>query len=154
MKLLVLHRIPYHKVAYHRGINHSLHEVTYIGTAEALSTIPLDLRCTKIERPGRKPAAEEILELVKATTKFDRVISLSEYELLDAAKVRESLGVPGPRLNDVELVRNKALMKNAIVGAGLRAPRFWTGEGQWTGAWSGRTVLKPIDGASSEGIKI
>ena len=44
MKLLVLHRVPYAKIDYHRGIDHTEHDVTYIGIDKALETIPRDLR--------------------------------------------------------------------------------------------------------------
>src|SRR5690348_3505694 len=106
MKLLVLHRIPYHKVSYHRGIDHTQHDVTYIGTAEALQNIPADLRCQRWVRPGKGNVADEVLvQLEKRRGRkhcFDRVISLSEYELLDAAQVREALGITGPKLAEVE----------------------------------------------------
>src|SRR5262245_8879028 len=122
MKILILHRIPYHKIQYERGIDHSLHDVVYVGTAAALDNIPKELRCTKIVRPGAQSASQEILKMAGngLINTPDLVISLSEYELLEAARVREALGVPGPSFDQVCLVRDKILMKEAVARAGIR----------------------------------
>lgn len=161
MKLLVLHRVPYAKIDYHRGIDHAAHDVTYIGTAKALANIPRELRCVRVERPGIDAVSSEVIGWARslagpAAQPFDRVISMSEYELLDAARVREALGVPGPHLDDVRKVRDKLLMKRLVVAAGLHAPQALPLEDvlQAVLPWSGKTVLKPIDGASSEDVVV
>jgi biotin carboxylase len=158
MKLLIIHRIPYHKIAYHRGLDHQAHEVTYIGTQAALANIPAELRCEKLERPGVKGVAEEVIDIMRHEPRPDRVISLSEYELLDAARVREALGVEGPTYAEVELVRDKMKMKAAVEAHGLRVPRFMGLQaclaGEERPSWRGRTVLKPVSGASSENISL
>ena len=156
MKILILHRIPYHKIDYGRGINHEEHDVTYFGRTEILDSIPPSLRCEKVLRPEGQDVYESAANLFDGN--FDFVISLSEYELIEAAKLRELWGVPGPTVSQTEQVRNKVLMK-ALVGAqGIRVPR--------NGAchllnyqldsqlWSGPTVLKPVDGASSENVVV
>ncbi|SKC86043.1 hypothetical protein SAMN05445504_4671 [Burkholderia sp. CF099] len=157
MKILVLHRIPYQKIDYHRGIDHKEHDVTYFGTKEALLTLPGGLRCSAIERPGTLSAFHEATRwLTENPQHFDRVISLSEYELLDAARLREWLGVPGAPVARVRLARDKILMKEAVSRAGLRVPRFLPltdflasrGHAPWERA----TVLKPHSGASSEDV--
>ncbi|HEV3156063.1 MAG TPA: hypothetical protein VGZ00_01830 [Candidatus Baltobacteraceae bacterium] len=159
MNILILHRIPYAKIDYHRGVAHDRHDVTYVGTASALATIPAHLRAQKIERPGLLSAADEILARPDIMRRqFDRVISLSEYELADAARLRERFGVPGPTFSDVERVRNKVVMKHAVAAAGLRVPRFVRLDDflrdPARAAWDGTTVLKPVDGASSEDLLI
>ena len=161
MNILILHRIPYHKIDYHRSIDHRQYRVFYLGTDEALQTIPAELPCERVSRPGKEPPAKEAVAALKAhgleATRFDRVISLSEYELLDAAAVREALGAPGPRYDEVLMVRHKVRMKDAIVRAGIRAPRHLLASAAIEGGaaaipWQGRTVLKPVDGASSENV--
>ena len=115
MNILVLHRIPYHKIDYHRGIDHDAHHVIYFGTREALGTIPAWLRHRPIERPGKAGTFEEARAwLQREPLRFDRVISLSEYELLDAAQLRESLDVEGAPVAQVMLVRDKVRMKHAV----------------------------------------
>lgn len=159
MKILILHRVPYFKIEYHRGIDHSRHEVTYFGTDQALATLPSDLPCGRVSRPGTHSAFEEARDwLAKTPRDFDRVISMSEYELLDAARLREHLTIPGAPVHQVALARDKPLMKEAVEEAGLRVPRFvplprfLEHAGQVP--WDGRTVLKPNRGASSEDVLV
>ncbi|MGW3465553.1 hypothetical protein ACWDE9_41050 [Streptomyces olivaceoviridis] len=59
MKILILHRVPYFKIEYHRGISHDRHDVTYFGTDQALATLPPHLRCERVSRPGLGSAFEE-----------------------------------------------------------------------------------------------
>ncbi len=160
MKLLILHRIPYYKIAYHRGINHHAHEVTYIGTKDSLADIPSDLLCEKVVRPGKKAVDLEVIDWINTSQqRFDRIISLSEYELLAAAKIRTEFGIQGASLTSVNKVRDKVLMKQCIQQHNLRVPQFHPLSTLMSNpflihTWSGKTVLKPIDGASSENIKI
>ncbi|MEU9705473.1 ATP-grasp domain-containing protein [Streptomyces sp. NPDC047981] len=159
MKILILHRVPYFKIEYHRGISHDRHDVTYFGTEAALATLPPELRCERVGRPGARPAFEEARDwLARAPRTFDRVISMSEYELLDAARLREHLGVPGAPVEQVALARDKVLMKRAVEEAGLRVPRFLPLprllQLDGRAPWDGRTVLKPHRGASSEDVLV
>jgi len=164
MDILILHRIPYHKIDYHRGIDHAEHRVTYFGVRNILDTLPAWLPHRQVERPGRQSVFEEAKAWLGAeAVRFDRIISLSEYELLDAARLRAWCGergdpVPGAPLAQVTLVRDKVQMKRAAAAAGLRVPRFETlpvflGQRGHEG-WSGRTVLKPHSGASSEDVVV
>ncbi|MCD4498882.1 ATP-grasp domain-containing protein [Chromobacterium vaccinii] len=158
MNILILHRIPYQKINYHLGIDHDRHNVTYIGTAKQLANLPEGLRCARLERPGLKDTASEVLAILSdLKLHFDRVISLSEYELLDAAKVREALGVPGASIDEVMAVRDKLIMKHRAAAAGLRVPQALPLAeflAQGGAPWPGRTVIKPVDGASSEDVQV
>ncbi len=169
MKILVLHKIDYAKIRYHAGIDHALHDVVYVGTADRLRTLPGTLRCTRLVREdlGHDRVVASVLAaldtLPGGPPRFDRVISLSEYELLEAAALRERLHVPGPTLAEARLVRDKVAMKAAVRAAGLDVPRFvplsqvMAAEGQLLAAalpWTGRTVLKPTHGAGSEDVVI
>ena len=158
MNILILHRIPYHKIDYQRGIDHSVHHVVYLGTQEALKTIPDDLPCVKIARLGKNSVYFEAQQcLAPLALSFDRIISLSEYELLDAARLRQLFNVPGPSVDAVLKVRDKLLMKECVGNAGLHVPRncslekLLNGNAKFDDA---KLVLKPIDGASSENVCI
>ncbi|MGL4884259.1 MAG: ATP-grasp domain-containing protein, partial [Waterburya sp.] len=156
MKILILHRIPYSKIDYHRGIDHNRHQVTYIGTETALQNIPDFLNCQRLVRPGVGKTAEEVIALIeKEQLKFDQILSLSEYELLDAAQIREYFGINGAKIAQVEKVRNKVIMKAAVLAAGIRVPEFLplTKLNQLP-KWEEQVVVKPIDGASSENVKV
>ncbi|NEB00234.1 ATP-grasp domain-containing protein [Streptomyces sp. SID13726] len=159
MKILVLHRVPYPKIEYHRGIDHDVHDVTYFGRRPALDTLPEGLRREEVERPGLRDPYDEAVQWLDGDPRtFDRIISMSEYELLDAARLRERLGVPGAPVARVLLARDKVLMKRAVDRAGLRVPRFLPltdflrADGR--APWSGATVLKPHRGASSEDVVV
>ncbi len=157
MNILVLHRIPYHKISYHRGMDHDRHNVYYLGTEQALATIPEDLPCIRWTRPGTQATyleAQTVIDQHRIT--FDLVISLSEYELLDAAKIREKYNVPGASVADVRKVRDKLIMKKCVADAGLTVPQNMSLEDflQQPELLTGAVVLKPIDGASSENVQI
>jgi hypothetical protein len=157
MDILILHRIPYDRIQYHRGIDHAAHRVTYIGKAEALANLPHDLPCTRVERAGIQSTYEEVCAwLAQQSLVFDRIVSMSEYELLDAARLRQRFNVPGASVEQVALVRNKVLMKGAVSRAGLRVPDFMPLQAflddHRSARWRGKTVLKPHSGASSVDI--
>lgn len=159
MNILILHRVPYQRIDYARGIDHNLHNVTYFGVRDILNTLPADLPCVKVERSGTASAFEEARIWLEAPPRqFDRIIALSEYELLDAARLREWFGVPGATVAEVALVRDKILMKRAVAQAGLRVPRFMPLQALLANPqcvpWKGTTVLKPHSGASSEDVRI
>ncbi|SAK72100.1 ATP-dependent carboxylate-amine ligase domain-containing protein [Caballeronia catudaia] len=159
MNILILHRIPYPKIDYHRGIDHERHEVTYFGVKGSLATLPGALRCKAVERPGIASAFEEARQWLSENPRhFDRIISLSEYELLDAANLRGWLAVAGATVDQVRLARDKILMKEAVSRAGIRVPRFlslpeFVASGGRV-SWSADTVLKPHSGASSEDVVV
>jgi hypothetical protein len=159
MDILILHRIPYDRIQYHRGIDHAAHRVTYIGKAEALANLPHDLPCTRVERAGIQSTYEEVCAwLAQQSLVFDRIVSMSEYELLDAARLRQRFNVPGASVEQVALVRNKVLMKGAVSRAGLRVPDFMPLQAflddHRSARWRGKTVLKPHSGASSVDISV
>jgi hypothetical protein len=162
MNILVIHRIPYQRIDYARGIDHTVHDVTYLGSRDLLATLPGSLHCARIERSGMGTLVEETLAWLESrptnAAHFERLIALSEYDLLDAAQLRERLGIPGARPVDVRPVRDKIAMKEAVERVGLRVPRYLPLakfiEGGVKPEWHGKTVLKPHSGASSEDVVV
>lgn len=154
MKILVLHRVPFPFIGYDRVIDHTLHEVVYIGTREALATLPDDLLCTRIERPAEDDLVTEVRERVGPG--FDRILSMSGKDNRAAGQLRADLDVHGAKPHDVQLTEDKLAMKDAVVAAGLRVPRYASAADvlnkRVTPAWHGRTILKPIDQAGSRGV--
>lgn len=157
MNILILHRIPYQKINYHRGIDHTRHQVYYLGTEKSLSTIPQDLPCIRWPRPGKLATyLEAIFAIDEYKIRFDLVISLSEYELLDAARIRETYKIPGASVADVTKVRDKLIMKKCVADAGLAVPKNMSLAAflEQPQLLSGTIVLKPVDGASSENVQV
>ncbi|MGW7612375.1 ATP-grasp domain-containing protein [Streptomyces sp. NPDC054766] len=157
MHILVMHRIPDSFVHFAETIDHTAHEVTYVSAPDRLATLPEGVPARRIERPGTGDTAAEVLAAVAGLPKPDLVVTLSEYDLLAAAEVREALGVAGPKVADVMPARDKLVMKAAVAAAGLRTPHCAPltkalAEDATALPWSGRTILKPLRGASSEGV--
>ncbi|BAG22121.1 MULTISPECIES: ATP-grasp domain-containing protein [Streptomyces] len=155
MKILVIHQVPYRKISYHRGIDHALHDVTYIGRPAALREVPGGLRCTLVPLGEDDDLVAGVTARVHPSDGYEKVLSLSEFGILEAVRVRRHLGLPGPSEARVELVRDKVRMKEALVGSGIRHPRFVSAPPACGPLpWSGKTVLKPRSGASSEGVVV
>ncbi|HEX6345820.1 hypothetical protein [Umezawaea sp.] len=156
MRILVLHRIPDSVIRYAEGLDHDVHDVTYLGAPDRVDTMPAGVRARRLSRPGTGPEDGEVLAALAGEPAPDVVVALSEYDLLTAARVREALGVAGPTVDDVLPYRDKVAMKAAVAAHGLRTPRF-LGVSSALAApgdvpWSGPTVLKPLSGVSSEGV--
>jgi len=158
MRILILHRVPDSFVRYAANIDHSRHEVTYVSAPDRVVTLPpADVPGSRITRPGAGDTATEVLEVIAGLPAPEVVVALSEYDLLAAGRLRDVLGVPGPSEREVLPTRDKVVMKSVVTAAGLRAPRFLPlpealRDGSSAVPWTGRTVLKPLAGASSEGV--
>jgi biotin carboxylase len=89
--------------------------------------------------------------------------TFDERNMLLAADLREEFGLPGLRRDDVLPFRDKCLMKERLVAAGLRVPRF----GRYDTALAADRaayfraitdevglpfILKPVDGNSADGV--
>ncbi|HUP60964.1 MAG TPA: hypothetical protein VNA69_11145 [Thermoanaerobaculia bacterium] len=86
---------------------------------------------------------------------FDRVESLWEPAVLLAARLREALGAPGMRHEQVLCFRDKDKMKQAAADAGLRTPRHQRAQSAKDVPAAAEKVgfpicLKPVAGAGSE----
>lgn len=159
MRILILHRVPDSFVRYSANIDHERHDVTYVSAPDRVVTLPPeDVPGRRITRPGTGDTAEEVLEAVAGLPTPEVVVSLSEYDLLAAGRLRDVFGVPGPTEAEVLPTRDKVVMKSVVTAAGLRAPRFLPlpdalRDGADAVPWSGKTVLKPLAGASAEGVE-
>ncbi len=84
----------------------------------------------------------------------DRIECLWEVGVELAAALREALGVPGQRAVDARAFRDKALMKERLVQAGLRVPRYARVDGASAIRAAAERIgfpliVKPIDGAGT-----
>ncbi|WP_375754318.1 acetyl-CoA carboxylase biotin carboxylase subunit family protein [Corallococcus exercitus] len=161
MKILVMHTVPYRKMEYHRALDHDAHDITYIGAPHRMADLPPGLPATRIVIPGIESRSTEICREVSPEDGYEWVMALSEFDLHEAGRVRAHLNVPGPRYEELLKYKDKVLMKTLVRGAGVRAPDFVDLRGMDRGrlaslrdslAWQGRTILKPILGASSVGV--
>lgn len=159
MNILILHSARFDALAYDHAIDHEHHTVVYIGLKEKLEQIPPGLRCTKIERAGSGSLYDEVeAAVVRLAVTFDFLISVTEYDMMDAARLRQRFDIPGPWPAQAEKVRNKLVMKRCVADAGARVPMFETLERWLDGdglavAPESAVILKPIDGASSVNVR-
>ena len=89
-----------------------------------------------------------------APRSFDRVICLWEPGVILAARLRETLGVPGMGVAQAIKFRDKDVMKQAVMEAGLRVPHFRRASTEMevreaAEAIGFPVIIKPIDGAGS-----
>lgn len=162
MRILIVHQVPFRKVHYDRVIDHAEHEVVYLGRDGALTNLPADLRCQRISLGGYtgRPEHDDTFtdHVSMACTgigRVDGVVSLSEFGLLAGALTRRHFGLPAADDEQVMLVRDKVAMKQRLARAGVRVPRFGTlGADPVELGWRGPTVVKPRDGASSNGVSV
>jgi biotin carboxylase len=84
----------------------------------------------------------------------DRVLANWEVLVMTAARLRERFGVPGMTVDEVRGFRDKQVMKERVVAAGVRAPRSFrvrtVAEAEAAAETLGYPlILKPIAGAGS-----
>lgn len=85
---------------------------------------------------------------------LDRIECLWEPAMVLAARLRESLGVPGMRVDQVLPFRDKERMKQVLDGAGIRTPHHYPAHSV-AECWEAAErigfplILKPIAGAGS-----
>ena len=158
MNILILHRIPYHKINYHLSIDHDDHQVTYIGLAKNLANLPTHIHYQTVEIAGMGNLAEEVLAAIHSESlSVDLVISLSETELADAARVREALGLPGAGSSEIHQLRDKSLMRQLVAQQDIPVPRTMPLArfiATKTVPWTGKTILKPLDQAAEHNARI
>lgn len=88
----------------------------------------------------------------------DGVVGFSEPQVLAAALVQDSLGLPGPSLRAAVLSRNKALQRGCFQARGVLQPEHVLVPSLAEGAgWSRHrlpVVVKPLSGSGSEGVEL
>ncbi|MEU8580803.1 ATP-grasp domain-containing protein [Streptomyces abikoensis] len=155
MKILVIHQVPYRKISYHLGLDHERHEVTYIGHPARMADLPTGLRCRRIELAEGEDLVAGVTARVSRADGYEGMLSLSEFGMLESWHIRRHLGLAGPSLEHLERVRDKVSMKRALADSGIRYPRFEAAPAPCDALpWTGRTVIKPRQGASSEGVTV
>lgn len=155
MKILILHQNDFKRYDYHIAIDHKIHNITYAGYIEHISTIPEDLDCEKIILEPQKELLNQLRDLMYNRDPFDKIITRSETMILPASILRDEFSISGMLPNVAINFRDKVRMKKTLEDSGIRVPRFYpVKEKEETVQWNGKTVLKPIDGLGSQGIML
>ncbi|ARF53260.1 ATP-grasp domain-containing protein [Streptomyces gilvosporeus] len=91
--------------------------------------------------------------------KVRRVVSLSEADVVRAARIRQWLGVPGQSVESALAFRDKHRMKTLVSEAGLAVPRFRAvdcvgGLVDFAAEVGGPIVVKRRSGSGSVGVRV
>ncbi|MBU9844033.1 ATP-grasp domain-containing protein [Rahnella ecdela] len=154
MKIIVLHRIPFEKIRYDQIIDHRLNEVYYFCLPGHSSDLPDDANVIIVNNDTF--LASELIERYTALlVDADRLISRSEYDLIEAAKIREFFVMPGDTTAGILPLRNKWAMRYRCKQQGIPQPDFWHPLEFIQGPQrEGKFLLKPRAEASSNGIQV
>ncbi|MBC9726542.1 acetyl-CoA carboxylase biotin carboxylase subunit family protein [Streptomyces sp. TRM68367] len=143
-------------------IDHDRHRISYVvdpvGETGVLADRSKIARLVKIEDVNDFEAlCGAVREIEAEVGPVDQLVALSEFTLAIAAEVREALGIPGPRPEEVAVYRNKLRMKELVAKAGVRVPRFAPcGDAESAVAFARSVgyplILKPVGGAASIGV--
>ncbi len=160
MRILIINRWDdEHQSDYGSRIDHSVHEVSYVTVPKHVPRIPAAARHIQVveDYGSPEPVIEAALAAHRACGGFDRLLVLSEFDLLTGAQIRERLGIPGPDTEAVLVFRDKTRMKARVAAAGLRVPRFQEAATlaemtAFRAELGAPVVVKPRTGAASIGI--
>jgi ATP-grasp N-terminal domain len=99
-----------------------------------------------------------LIEALHQRRRFDHILAFSEGLLLPMAALRERLGVPGPRQEEILPYRDKSIMKATARRAGLLVadwlPVDRAADARDLLATHGTIVIKPRAGFGSAGVHI
>lgn len=148
--------IPYLRYIERMGI-----EITYMQTPTRLSSIAdLTLPAKTLILPSLEDV-ERVVDLAAAlhrVTPFDAVVSFTELGLLPAARVAHRLGLPANDASAVTLMRDKSLMREALVGTPLAVRHRRCRTADEARLFSEEVgypfILKPVNGWASFAIRL
>ncbi|CAH0418051.1 ATP-grasp domain-containing protein [Periweissella ghanensis] len=96
---------------------------------------------------------------INEPTPINHLIHYDEHDVEVAAQLREVFNIPGQRLAEATLYRNKFLMKQYVAQHGIAVPKYQEvlsldDVATWQANFNGTSILKPIDGAGAKGITV
>ncbi|MEV4241032.1 sugar-transfer associated ATP-grasp domain-containing protein [Nocardia sp. NPDC049737] len=107
----------------------------------------------------RNRAVDQAVAAEHAEQPFDRIIALSECDLVRAAELRDYLDIPGQSLASATAFRNKSVMKSLAGRAGLHIPEHRLVDSiatlmDFADNHPDGVVVKPVDGSGSVGVVV
>jgi hypothetical protein len=126
-RFLILNRWDDEFAEYHKYIDHRSNHISYITTEAGLSRLNSNeaemIKILENLDPGRS-LDEAVQSIIQRLGKLDGIICLSEFDLLTAAQLRAKFGIPGVAPDIVIRFKDKTVMKETILSAGIPAPSF------------------------------
>lgn len=144
---------------YHQYIDHSLHRVVYLTDRHGKAAVRGDLAAALYELDTLDEPQDLVTcckEIESAFGPIERIIALSELDLLSAAMLRRMFGVRGVQPDRAMLLRNKVATKARLAANGVRVPKYEPLEDFEPGAPDASCtyplVVKPRIGIGSHGV--
>ncbi|XRQ06692.1 ATP-grasp domain-containing protein [Actinomadura welshii] len=105
------------------------------------------------------PDVPRVLDELCATGDVDRIVHLTEEDVLRAAAARDRYGVPGQSHENALPYRDKLVMKRRVVPSGVRVPAFCAPDGpeealRFAGEHGWPVVVKPRLGYASTDVHV
>ncbi|MEV5834906.1 hypothetical protein [Nocardia sp. NPDC052112] len=125
---------------------------TFLAETHGYSAAPRLFPNWKLNRAVDQAVVDE-----HAEQPFDRIVALSECDLVRAAELRAHLDIPGQSLASAIAFRDKSLMKSLAGRAGLRVPDHALVDSvstlmDFADSHPDGVVVKPVDGSGSVGV--
>jgi biotin carboxylase len=158
MRILIVNRWDDEFADYGTWVDHRDDQVFYVTIRSHLPLVPPDAVHVEV--------VEDIADAAQVTAAadlchrraggFERVLCLSEFDLLTGAALRERYDVPGDDVERTLNFRDKPRMKQVLGARGVRVPGFREVDGpqdvaEFAAAAEGGLMLKPRSGAASQG---
>jgi len=147
---------------YEEFLDHERNQVSYVvdgrGAAGVLTDSEHIAALVEVDDVNNYESLRAAVASITETVgQVDQLIALSEFTLGIAARVRESLGIPGPTPAEVAVYRDKVRMKEVLAAAGVLVPRFARCQSpEQATAFAAEcgypVIVKPVDGAASIGV--
>ncbi|MEV5652084.1 hypothetical protein AB0L57_27885 [Nocardia sp. NPDC052254] len=122
--ILVIHRSRGPMAPYLERIDHTANIVTYVCAAQVLHRIPHDAAVEVAVFDGTDPVDDAVRRLVDRHGVPERIVAISEADLLVAACLRSEFGIEGDLPAHTLPFRDKLVMYQRAVAAGVATPAF------------------------------
>lgn len=161
MHIMIVNRWHDSFADYGKYVDHHAYRVSYVTTRAHLPWIPR--QAAHVEFVEDLSDTQRVLIAAQrcreAVGRFDRIMALSEFDLMTGAALREKHDVPGPDVERVLGFCDKPRMKEVLGARGIRVPRFQAVDEtrdvlSFAVDSDGDLMLKPRAGAASIGCRV
>jgi biotin carboxylase len=158
MRILIVNRWDDEFADYGTWVDHRDNQVFYVTIRSHLPLVPQNTAGVElVDNVGDLDEVTAAADLChQQAGGFERILCLSEFDLLSGAALRERYGVPGPDVQRTLNFRDKARMKQVLGAHGIRVPDFRLVDdpqdvAAFAEAVADGLMLKPRSGAASQG---
>ncbi|MET9029361.1 hypothetical protein ABZW96_27650 [Nocardia sp. NPDC004168] len=122
--ILVVHRSRGPIAPYLERIDHTAYIVTYVCAAQVLHSIPRHAAAEVVVFDGTEPVDDAVRRLAARHGVPERIVAISETDLLTAAQLRSEFGIAGDPPEHALPFRDKLVMYERAAAAGVAVPVF------------------------------